>query len=56
MPPEIREMMNMLKNRVVGYKLLAEGIKPVGEKVQAFTDGLRLKNLKDLRCFMDANN
>ena len=40
----------------LGYKLSEEGIKPIEEKVQAITDKLRPKNLKDLRSFMGAIN
>ena len=37
-----------------GYKLSKEVIEPVEEKVQAITEKLRPKNLKDLRSFMGA--
>ena len=40
----------------LGYKLSEEGINPVEEKVQAITDKLWPKNLKDLRSFMAAKN
>ena len=40
----------------LGYILSAEGIKPINEKVQAITEKLRPKNLKDLRSFMGAIN
>ena len=40
----------------IGYKLSEEGIKPIEEKIQAITDKLRPKTLKDLRSFMGAIN
>ena len=40
----------------LGYKVSAAGIRPIEEKIQAITDRLRPKNLKDLRSFMGAIN
>ena len=38
----------------LGYKVSAAGIRPIEENIQAITDRLRPKNLKDLRSFMGA--
>ena len=49
-------MSNWEKPKWLGYRLSAEAIKPIEEKVQAITDELEPKNLKDLRSFMEAIN
>ena len=38
----------------IDYKLSAEGIKSMKEKIQAITDKLRPKNSKDLQSYMGA--
>ena len=52
------EKFNLAGNKTewLGYIMSAEGIKPIEEKVQAITDRLRPKNLRDLRSFMSAIN
>ena len=49
-------MSNWEKPKWLGYRLSAEAIKPIEEEVQAITDELEPKNLKDLRSFMEAIN
>ena len=40
----------------LGYKLTANGVKPIDEKIQAMSDRLRPKTLKELRSLMGALN
>ena len=40
----------------LGYQLTATGVKPMDSKIQAISDKLKPRNLKDLRSFMGAIN
>ena len=40
----------------LGYKLTQNGISPINTKIQAITEKLRPKNLKELRSYLGAVN
>ena len=42
------------KTEWLGYKLSEKGVKPIDEKIQAISDRLRPKTLKELRSLMGA--